>query len=107
MEIQELQKEGTNQLQQAGILEARRKTSRILAHLLGLDTVQLMAKEKEMVTKEQQEIFWTRIHRLVAGEPIQYILQNQEFMGLPFHVTQDVLVPQPDTEILVDRKSVV
>lgn len=103
MEIQELQKEGTNQLQQAGILEARRKTSRILAHLLGLDTVQLMAKEKEMVTKEQQEIFWTRIHRLVAGEPIQYILQNQEFMGLPFHVTQDVLVPQPDTEILVEE----
>lgn len=56
-----------------------------------------------MVTKKQQEIFFSMVQRLLAGEPIQYILQNQEFMGLPFYITPDVLIPQPDTEILVEE----
>ena len=103
MEIQELQKEGIKRLKQAGIPEARQKSNRLLAHLLNLDLVQLIMKEKEMVTKKQQEIFFSMVQRLLAGEPIQYILQNQEFMGLPFYITPDVLIPQPDTEILVEE----
>ena len=103
MEIQELQKEGIKRLKQAGIPEARQKANRLLAHLLNLDLVQLIMKEKEMVTKKQQEIFFSMVQRLLAGEPIQYILQNQEFMGLPFYITPDVLIPQPDTEILVEE----
>ena len=50
MEIQELQKEGIKRLKQAGIPEARQKANRLLAHLLNLDLVQLIMKEKEMVT---------------------------------------------------------
>lgn len=103
MEIQELQKEGIKRLKQAGIPEGRQKANRLLAHLLNLDLVQLIMKEKEMVTKKQQEIFFSMVQRLLAGEPIQYILQNQEFMGLPFYITPDVLIPQPDTEILVEE----
>ncbi len=76
MEIQELQKEGIKRLKQAGIPEARQKANRLLAHLLNLDLVQLIMKEKEMVTKKQQEIFFSMVQRLLAGEPIQYILQK-------------------------------
>ena len=67
MEIQELQKEGIKRLKQAGIPEARQKANRLLAHLLNLDLVQLIMKEKE------------------------------------FYITPDVLIPQPDTEILVEE----
>ncbi len=103
VEIKELLKVGTEQLKQANILEARRKANRILANLLGIDLVQLLTKEKEVVTKEQQDAFEDMVQRLLDGEPIQYITRKQEFMGLPFYVTKEVLIPQPDTEILVEE----
>ena len=42
------------------------------------------------------------IQRLIDGEPLQYILENWEFYGLPMRVRKGVLIPRPDTEILVD-----
>lgn len=103
MEIQELQKQGMQVLKQAQIPEDRRKVNSLLAYLTGMDVVKLMTHEKEEVAEEQVQAFFAIVHRLISGEPIQYITHFQEFMGLPFYVTKDVLIPQPDTEILVEE----
>ena len=49
------------------------------------------------------KLFQKYIQELKKGIPLQYITQNQEFMGFDFFVNKNVLIPQPDTEILVEE----
>lgn len=71
----------------------------------------LMDKPKEyLITHDKEELEEAKIleiknnlDRLIKGYPIQYITGNQEFMGLNFLVNENVLIPQPDTEILVEE----
>ena len=61
----------------------------------------LLAHGEKTVTPRDRQCYRDYITRREARVPLQYITGGQEFMGLPFAVTPDVLIPRPDTEILV------
>ena len=63
----------------------------------------LIIYDNKEVTRSQRDEYIKNIKRLIMGEPLQYIIGVQEFMKLKFLVTKDVLIPQPDTEILVEE----
>ena len=63
----------------------------------------LIAHESDPIATDVAKRFCDAIERRLAGEPIQYIIGECEFYGLPFHVNGDVLIPRPETELLVER----
>ncbi len=74
----------------------------LLLHTLGVERATLMAHPERLVDREQQATYQRTLERRLRFEPIQYILGNTEFYGLPFHVTPAVLIPRPETELLVE-----
>ena len=74
----------------------------IMMKVTGYTRVELLTKGDKPLTKEQSVSFFNMLKRLIKNEPLQYILNHQEFMGLSFYVDENVLIPRPDTEILVE-----
>ncbi len=75
----------------------------LLAHALDVDRTHLIVNYRQPLTDEQQTNYQSLIARRAAGEPLQYIVGQQEFFGLPFRVTPAVLIPRPETELLVEE----
>ena len=82
---------------------ARQDAETLLLHTLGKNKAWLLAHRDDTLADEQAARFHRLIERRQAGEPIQYITGQQEFYGLPFRVTPDVLIPRPETEHLVEK----
>ena len=76
---------------------------RLMMHVLGKDRAWLIAHPGEEFSEEEHALYEALIERRLAGEPIQHISGECEFYGLPFKVTQDVLIPRPETEHLVEK----
>lgn len=77
--------------------------TRILAsQALGLTRVQLITQADRALTTPEAQSLSDLIQRRLAGEPIAYIVGQREFFGLPFAVTPAVLIPRPETELLVE-----
>jgi release factor glutamine methyltransferase len=95
---------GTQQLLQATTdLRGARLDARILlAHVLGLETAALYAYPEQHVTQEQQCQFQALIERRQQGEPVAYLLGTKNFYGRDFFVDRRVLIPRPETELLVE-----
>ena len=81
---------------------ARRDAELLLLHHLGITRAQLLADPARELTPTQLAAYEAAITRRLANEPIQYITGSQEFYGLNFHVTPAVLIPRPETELLVE-----
>ncbi len=75
----------------------------LLAHILGLERVQLYANFDRPVAQWERKQFRDAILRRVQGEPAAYITGYKEFMSLKFQVNPAVLIPRPDTETLVEK----
>lgn len=75
----------------------------LLAKALQRDKDYLLINSREEVSKEQLKIFTELLARRLAYEPVAYILGKKEFWGLEFLVNQNVLIPRPDTEVLVEQ----
>lgn len=75
----------------------------LLAHILNKPRTWVMAHPELSLTPEQQKQLDDSLARLENGEPFPYILGRWEFFGLDFDVTQDVLIPRPETELLVEK----
>ena len=69
---------------------------------LGINSTQFALKKDKQVSKKDEVEFLSLIRRRIAGEPLQYILGEWEFMGYPFLVGEGVLIPRPETELLAD-----
>lgn len=74
----------------------------LLAHALGLSRVQLITRTEHRCTPQEAQRLSALIQRRLAGEPIAYLVGQREFHGLNFEVTPDVLIPRPETELLVE-----
>jgi release factor glutamine methyltransferase len=80
----------------------RRDAELILAHVLGCDSTALLTHPERMLTAKEAERFENLLKRRLASEPLQYLTGTQEFFGLLFEVSPDVLIPRPETEHLVE-----
>jgi len=103
MKIEELLKQGKKILNENNIEDANLIARILLEFVLGIDRNQLLVNQEQKVEIENQEKYKCLIEKIVQGIPLQYITNNQEFMGLKFYVDENVLIPQPDTEILVEE----
>jgi release factor glutamine methyltransferase len=74
----------------------------LLCHALGLTRVQLITLADHQLTEAEAARLATLLARREAGEPVAYLTGEREFYGLPFQVTPAVLIPRPDTELLVE-----
>ncbi len=81
--------------------DTRRDAELLLAHCLQHSRATLLARPELAVANEAAQHFATLIERHAAGEPVAYLLGAKEFWSLLLKVTRDVLVPRPDTEVLV------
>ncbi|MGA2654772.1 MAG: peptide chain release factor N(5)-glutamine methyltransferase [Gammaproteobacteria bacterium] len=90
-------------LKQAQILLNEPRSGEILlAHVLKKSPAYLYTYPEKMLTPEETDLFQNLIKRRVQGEPIAYIIRKKEFYSLEFKVTNDTLIPRPETEMLVD-----
>jgi release factor glutamine methyltransferase len=82
---------------------ARQDAEMLLLNVLKRNRAWLMTHLDEELFTGQSSLYNELIERRYQGEPIQYIIGETEFYGLPFRVTQDVLIPRPETEHLVEK----
>lgn len=101
MKIKEILEYGRNNLIQKK--EPLRLSKMVLKHLLNVNDTYLLINSDEELNLEVEKKFFEDIESLKQGIPLQYITSNQEFMKLDFYVDSNVLIPQPDTEILVEE----
>ena len=82
--------------------EARREAGSLLAYVIGRDRTFILSHADDPISEEQLEEFRRTLDLRAGGRPLQYITGHQEFFGLDFEVTTDVLIPRPETELLVE-----
>jgi release factor glutamine methyltransferase len=74
----------------------------LLQHALGMTRVALITQSGRALTQIEADRLWALVRRRLDGEPIAYIVGQREFFGLPFKVSPAVLIPRPDTELIVE-----
>lgn len=103
MKLEELIKKSTIKLQKNNIDDYSIKLKIIIEYFFNIPINKIIVyMNKEVSSKENVE-FEKILQKVINGIPVQYITNKQEFMGLKFYVDKNVLIPQPDTEILVER----
>jgi release factor glutamine methyltransferase len=78
------------------------ETRILLSHALNLSRVQLITQHKRVLSDDEANRVDTLLARRISGEPVAYITGEREFYGLPFRVSPAVLIPRPETELLVE-----
>lgn len=95
-------REATQALQTAGVAEARREAGSLLSFVIGKDRTFLLSHAQDLLAITDLDRFREAVARRAEGEPTQYITGVQDFFGREFRVTPDVLIPRPETELLVE-----
>ncbi len=90
-------------LHNAAVANPRREASSLLAFVLKKESSFLIAHPEYALTDAEIAVFDEAVYRRKSGEPFQYITGHQEFYGLEFEVSPGVLIPRPETEILVEE----
>jgi release factor glutamine methyltransferase len=102
MDVRTALKEGLAQLREAHVCSFTLAAELLLLHTLGKDRTWLYAHPEEIVSEAAAERFYKLLARRAAGEPTQHLTGKQEFWGLDFEVTPDVLIPRPETEHVME-----
>jgi release factor glutamine methyltransferase len=100
--IADILRQASQALDQAGVADARREASSLLAHIVAKDRTFLISHAEAALDDNAVRRFAAAIERRAAGEPAQYITGVQDFYGRSFRVTPAVLIPRPETELLVE-----
>lgn len=94
--------EASHVMRKAGVPEPRREAGSLLAYIIGRDRTYILAHAEDSLTSGQLDRFREFVELRATGKPLQYITGHQEFFNLDFEVTTDVLIPRPETELLVE-----
>jgi len=100
--IAEALREASLVLDNSGVPEARRDASSLLSFVLSKDRTFLISHAEDPVGDDSLDQLREFVKRRAAGQPLQYITGVQDFYGREFRVTPDVLIPRPETELLVE-----
>lgn len=92
----------TAQLARAGITTPQLESALLLAHALGSDRTHLYARLRHPVGPQHVSAFWHCVQRRLRREPVQYITGVQEFWSMTLQVDRRVLIPRPETEVVVE-----
>ena len=93
----------TRMLKPIAATSAAFEARQILCHTLNVDVSWLLAHTLELFPGKYQDRLTLFVNDRLSGKPLQYILGQWEFMGLPFYVREGVLIPRQDTETLAER----
>src|ERR1700720_1918170 len=95
-------KNGIAQLRDADVPSFTLAAELLLLHVLGRNRTWLYAHPEEIISEAELQRFFELINRRAAGEPTQHLTGKQEFWGLEFEVTPNVLIPRPETEHVIE-----
>lgn len=90
-------------LSSQNIEDAHLEAELLLRYLLGINRAQFYADQEKELTTQQSQAYQSLVQRRLSGEPTAYILGKREFYGLDFYVDRRVLIPRPESELLVDK----
>jgi release factor glutamine methyltransferase len=102
LDVRAALKQGISQLRAAKVPSFTLAAELLLLHVIGRDRTWLYSHPQEEITEADAQKFLLLIARRAAGEPTQHLTGKQEFWGLEFEVTPDVLIPRPETEHLIE-----
>lgn len=102
LDIRSALREAFAQLRTAGVPSNTLAAELLLMHTLGRDRTWIYAHPEEEICAPDAQRFFALISRRAAGEPTQHLTRKQEFWGLEFEVTPDVLIPRPETEHVIE-----
>lgn len=91
-----------HRLTKAGIPEAALEARLLLAHAMNIEPTELLLEPDSIVSASQTAVFRRFMARRLTREPVAYIIGEREFYGLSFQVDKRVLIPRPETELLVE-----
>ena len=94
---------GTIMLKNSNIESPKLKARLLLQYILKKSRQYLIVYDNQEVDKKAQWEYFVNIEKLTKGMPLQHITHTQEFMKMDFYVDENVLIPRPDTEILVEE----
>ncbi len=103
MTIKETLKKGMIILKNNNVESPKLKSRLLLQYILKKSRQYLIIYDNEEIGKKEQWEYFINIEKLTKGVPLQHITHSQEFMKMNFYVNEDVLIPRPDTEILVEE----
>lgn len=103
MTLSDTLKKAINILKESNIENPISIAKIVLANILKQSKEYLLIHEKEELNTDCYNEYIEKINKIALGMPMQYITNNQEFMGMEFYVDEHVLIPRPDTEILVEE----
>ena len=103
MDIRTALRTGISRLRDAHVASYTLAAELLLLHVLQRDRAWVYAHPEESTDSQQLEAYRSLITRRADGEPTQYLTGKQEFWSLEFEVTPEVLIPRPETEVVVER----
>ena len=103
MNISQVLLEAASLLSNSGVPDPRREACSLLLDILNREPIFLIAHPEYDLTDNEERSFREFLRRRAGREPFHYIVGHKEFFGLDFEVSPDVLIPRPETEILVEE----
>jgi release factor glutamine methyltransferase len=102
MDIRAALKQGIARLREADVPSFTLAAEVLLLDVLGCNRTWLYAHPEQEVSDDEAQRYFALLARRAAGEPTQYLTGKQEFWGLEFEITRDVLIPRPETEHVIE-----
>ena len=103
MTLRDALRQAANRLERHGLSSPRLNAEVLVAHCLSVDKTYLYTHDERELTPAEAQKLEDFVYERISGVPVQYIVGRQEFFGRYFTVNPSVLIPRPETELLVEK----